>query len=117
MANLIDAPILLFAASFTLFLACAGLSARAFHHHPRRSTETRDDLKTVLAASLTLLGLIIGFTFSMAVSRYDLRKSYEASESNTIGTEYLRASLLPAADAAPVRELLKSYADERISFY
>jgi hypothetical protein len=66
---------------------------------------------------LTLLGLIIGFSFSMAVSRYDQRKNYEAEEANAIGTEYVRAGLLPAADAARVRELLRSYVDQRILFY
>jgi len=44
-------------------------------------------------------GLLIGFTFSMAVSRYDLRKNYEEAEANAIGTEYVRADLLPEADA------------------
>jgi hypothetical protein len=43
---------------------------------------------------LTLLALIIGFSFSMAVSRYDQRKSYEEAEANAIGTEYARADLL-----------------------
>ena len=43
-----------------------------------------------MAASLTLPGLIIGFTFSMAIDRYDQRKNYEEAEANAIGTEYLR---------------------------
>jgi hypothetical protein len=81
------------------------------------SKEARDDFNLVLAASLTLLGLIIGFSFSMASNRYDLRKSYEEAEANAIGTEYLRAGLLPAADAAQVRMLLRRYLDERIDFY
>ena len=55
------------------------------------------DLDVLLTATLTLLGLIIGFTFSMAVSRYDQRKNYEEAEANAIGTEYVRAGLLPAA--------------------
>src|SRR5208282_5602357 len=71
----------------------------------------------VLAASLTLLGLIIGFSFSMAVTRYDQRKNYEEAEANAIGTEYLRADLLPAANAAKVRVLLREYLDQRILFY
>jgi hypothetical protein len=53
----------------------------------------------------------------MAVSRYDQRKNYEEAEANAIGTEYIRADLLPAEDAAKVRELLKSYVDQRIAFY
>jgi hypothetical protein len=39
----------------------------------------------------------------MAVSRYDLRESYEEAEANAIHTEYVRADLLPAADALKVR--------------
>jgi hypothetical protein len=71
----------------------------------------------VQGAALTLLGLLIGFTFSMAISRYDQRKSYEASEANAIGTEYLRVGLLPPADASKLRELLKDYLDQRVKFY
>jgi len=77
----------------------------------------RDDFGIILAATLTLLGLIVGFTFSMALGRYDQRKNYEEEEANAIGTEYLRAGLLPAADAAKVRALLLSYLDQRILFY
>jgi len=74
----------------------------------------RDDFTFILGAALTLLGLIIGFTFSMAVSRYDQRKNYEEQEANAIGTEYLRANLLPAGDAAKVRALLRNYLDQRL---
>ncbi len=77
----------------------------------------REDFDVVRAASLTLLGLIIGFSFAMALSRYDQRKNLEEAEANAIGTEYLRANLLPADDASRVRELLKRYCDERVSYY
>ena len=66
---------------------------------------------------MTLNGLIIGFSFSMAMSRYEERKSYEVLEANAISTEYLRADLLSATDAAKVQSLLKEYVDQRISFY
>ena len=75
------------------------------------------DFGTTLPAILTLLALIIGFSFSMAVSRYDQRKNLEEAEANAIGTEYLRASFLPAADAARVRDLLVRYTDQRLLFY
>jgi hypothetical protein len=77
----------------------------------------RTDFDIIRTASLTLLGLIIGFSFSMAVSRYDQRKNLEEAEANAIGTEYVRANLLPANDASQVRELLKSYCNERILYY
>jgi hypothetical protein len=79
--------------------------------------ETREDLGIVQAATLTLLGLIIGFSFSMAISRYDQRKGYEEAEANAIGTEYVRADLLAAADAEKLRVLLRNYLDQRILFY
>jgi hypothetical protein len=79
--------------------------------------KSREDFKFVLGGTLTLLGLIIGFTFSMAVGRYDQRKNLEEGEANAIGTEFVRADLLPAADAAYVRSLLASYLAERIDSY
>jgi hypothetical protein len=79
--------------------------------------EDRPDFDVLRAATLTLLGLIIGFSFAMAVSRYDQRKNLEEAEANAIGTEYLRADLLPAEDAAHVRGLLRKYIEQRISYY
>ena len=79
--------------------------------------DDRDDFDLVRTAALTLLALIIGFSFSMAVSRYDQRKNYEEAEANAIGTEYVRADLLPTADAMSVRGLLRKYNDQRILFY
>ncbi len=81
------------------------------------SKDEREDLNTVQAAILTLLALIIGFSFSTVVTRYDQRKNYEEADANAIGTEYLRADLLPAEGAANVRELLRRYLDLRIAFY
>ena len=53
----------------------------------------------------------------MAVSRYDLRKNYEEQEANAIGTEFVRAGLLPAADAGKVRALLVGYLHLRVVNY
>ena len=79
--------------------------------------DVNHDFELIMASTLTLLGLIIGFTFSMAINRYDQRKNYEEVEANAIGTEYVRADLLPVSDGARVRILLKDYLDQRILFY
>jgi hypothetical protein len=104
-----------------LSLVVLWLSARigVFFRKRRRNLEEdeREDFGVIVAAALTLLGLIIGFSFSMAVSRYDQRKNYEEAEANAIGTEYVRADLLPAGDAARVHGLLRSYLDQRVLFY
>ncbi|MGV0981689.1 MAG: hypothetical protein ACOYB0_04955 [Polynucleobacter sp.] len=82
-----------------------------------KDTETSTDLGIIQTATLTLLGLIIGFTFSMAIARYDLRQTYEEAEANAIGTEFLRADLLPSKTAETVKGLLNEYLDQRILFY
>jgi len=78
--------------------------------------EERGDYGVLLAAMLTRLGLITGFSFSMAGSRYDQRKNLE--EANAIGTEYARADLLPSRrQRREGRGLLRGYLDQRILFY
>jgi hypothetical protein len=114
---LTDHPLLVFALSFIALWFWAWLGWFFLRRRYSLEQETREDFGFILGASLTLLGLIIGFSFSMATSRYDQRKNYEEGEANAIGTEYLRADLLPASDAAKVRALLKKYLDQRIQFY
>jgi hypothetical protein len=111
-----DHPRIFFLVSlFVLWISAqAGAS---FRRQRALKDEDREDFGVVQAATLTLLGLIIGFSFSMATSRYDLRKTYEEAEANAIGTEYVRAGLVPSANASGVRALLRKYLDLRISFY
>jgi len=112
-----NSPLLVFALVLVvLWLSAQGGDLIRKKLLPFQETE-RDDFTVVLGAMLTLLGLLIGFAFSMAVTRYDQRKNYEEAEANAIGTEYVRADLLPTQDAALVRELLKKYLDQRILFY
>jgi hypothetical protein len=87
------------------------------HRFQSLDDDIRQDINAVSAATLTLLGIIIGFSFSMALSRYDQRKNYEEEESNAIGTEYLRVELLPPAGAAAAQELLRKYLEQRIAWY
>lgn len=116
MAGLIRYPLLVFAVTFVglSVSVCAGKLLSK-----RRTLESgvREDLSIIQTVALTLLGLIVGFTFSMALNRYDQRMGYEQAEANAIGTEYLRADLLPAAAASRVRSLLHQYLDERVLFY
>jgi hypothetical protein len=53
----------------------------------------------------------------MAIDRHDQRKVLEEGEANAIGTEYLRADLLPAKSAEATKDLLRQYVDQRILFY
>ena len=111
-----DHPLLVFVLSF-IALWLSAWSGWSFRKWQSLDTEMREDFGFILTATLTLLGLIIGFSFSMATNRYDQRKNFEEAEANAIGTEYVRADLLPAADADRVRELLGKYLHERVLFY
>jgi hypothetical protein len=82
-----------------------------------KDTETSEDLGVIQTATLTLLALIIGFTFSMAIDRHDNRETLEEAEANAIGTEYLRADLLPSKTSVRTKDLLSQYLDQRILFY
>jgi hypothetical protein len=117
MIRLTDFPLAVFAGSFVLLWLSGWLGASFRNKRHQQHDAAGADAGLVLGATLTLLGLIIGFTFSMALSRYELRKNYEAVEANAIGTEYVRAELLPAVDAQKVRDLLARYTEQRILFY
>src|ERR1700722_751700 len=113
---ILDYPCLILVLSLVMLWLSEWIGASCRKRWPQRE-EDRDDFSLIAASTLTLLGLIIGFSFSMAINRYDQRKNYEEGEANAIGTEYLRADVLSAADATRVRTLLRDYLDQRILFY
>src|SRR5262245_680059 len=111
-----DRPLILAIVCFIVL--CVSARIGSFARKKRSLDEAEiEDLGVITAANLTLLALIIGFAFSMAVTRYDQRKLEEAAEANAIGTEYARAGLLRPPEPMKIRALLKSYLDERILFY
>jgi hypothetical protein len=113
----IDDPFIIFAVSLIAQWLAAYIGDNLRKWTRALKSDERQDFDTVRTATLTLLGLIIGFSFSMAITRYDQRKNYEEAEANAIGTEFVRADLLPADDGANVRALLIKYLDQRILFY
>jgi hypothetical protein len=114
---LLNRPLFLFVVTFLLLWLAAwiGMAIRSRQHELPENV--RADYGTIVGATLTLLGLLIGFTFSMATTRYDLRKSLEEEEANAIGTEYVRVDFLPAGSASQLQALLRQYTDLRIRFY
>lgn len=116
MNDLIRSPFLVLFVS--LFVLGLSVSTGALLRKRRPlEDDPRKDLDIILAATLTLLGLIVGFSFSMAISRYDQRKNCEEAEASAIGTEYVRTDLLRGPDAAKVRALLIDYLAQRVLFY
>lgn len=117
MTDELRSPFIVLPLSFFLMWLSVWIGVFLRKRHVEIAPEVCKDLELIMASTLTLLGLLIGFSFSMAINRYDQRNNYEEAEANAIGTEYVRAGLLPATDAAKVRTLLRDYLDQRILFY
>lgn len=70
----------------------------------------------VLSGLLGLLALLIGFTFSLSLNRYDVRRAIVVEEANTIGTAEMRVRLLASPDDARLARMLQDYARTRLSY-
>jgi hypothetical protein len=107
--------------TFAVTLAILWLAVEAGAWLARRAGPTRKFdrgyLGKVTGASITILALIIGFSFSAAMERYNQRKNCEEEEATAISSEYSLAGLLPQADAAQLRPLLVRYIELRIAFF
>lgn len=69
------------------------------------------------AAVFALLGLMIAFTFSGALTRFDVRRAQAVDESNAVGTAWLRIDLVPAQAQPALRDAFRRYVDSRIDTY
>jgi len=102
-------------AMFTL-LAIAGETGFRFGSRKRDSQESyRSLISGTSAAMLGLLALLLGFTLSMGVSRWDERRDVIVNEANAIGTLWLRAGLLEEPLRSDLRNALRDYAGIRIA--
>jgi hypothetical protein len=110
-------PIFLFAVALVAQWLAACLGDVLKRRGAAIDVSERDDLHDILAATMSLLALIIGFTFAMAISRYNERNDLEDAEAAALTAEYARADLLPTSAAAKVRDLLARYAEQRVLFY
>jgi hypothetical protein len=82
--------------------------------HERIADEKELPVGAMVASILGLLALVLGFTFSLAASRFDARRMAVLEESNAIGTTYLRARLLPEPQRTELARLLREYVDVRV---
>jgi hypothetical protein len=103
--------------SIVILLGCDEVGYRVgLRFHAREKSITLPLISALRASTLGLLSLLIGFTFSMALTRFEARKALVLEEANAIGTTSLRARLLPEPYATEARRLLRTYVDVRLSF-
>lgn len=82
---------------------------------PANNDLTRAQIISLQAAVLGLLALLMGFSFSMAASRFEYRKQMVVAESNAIGTAYLRAQFLPLSLDPEINRMFQRYVEIRLN--
>ena len=98
-------------------LAAATIGYRGHIWLRRRMGETESESHDhLLSAVLGLLALLLGFTFSLALNRYETRRDLVMQEANAIGTTWLRAQLLESPNKTAMSGLLRSYLDARLAW-
>ena len=80
----------------------------------RAKPEGIGSVPTLEGSILALLALMIGFTFALALSRFEARRDGVLNEANAIGTTALRARLLPAPHNQECLKLLREYVQVRL---
>jgi len=80
----------------------------------RASVQGARNVSTLESAVLGLLALMIGFTFAMALSRFDARRNAVLNEANSIETAALRARLLPEPHRTQALQALREYTTIRL---
>jgi hypothetical protein len=101
----------IFVVSVVLIVAAGELG----HWLGRRTTgHGGENVATLKAAILGLLALMIGFTFAMAQTRFELRRDSVLNEASSIGTTALRARLLPPPHNTESLALLRDYVNVRL---
>ncbi len=87
-----------------------GLKAKVEMTQPMKA-----QISTIQTAILTIFTFLLGFTFAMALARFDNRKQMVVKESNAIGTAVLRSKLLPENQRVKMNELFKKYVNVEFS--
>ncbi|MCL2660287.1 MAG: hypothetical protein FWD64_07200 [Acidobacteriaceae bacterium] len=117
MERLADYEFVIAGIALIAFLAAENLGARIGTRLRPLKDEERRHVAQITGTGLTILALLLGFSFSAAMKRYDVRKACEEEEASAISSEYALADMLPEADAAQVRGLLRQYVRLRILYY
>jgi hypothetical protein len=86
-------------------------------HGLRLRRQTAPQSSAIEGAVFGLFGLLLAFTFSGAVARYDAHRELVIEERNNMEVAYLRLDLLAPQDQPPLRQLFRDYVDSRLHLY
>lgn len=83
-------------------------------HQAATTEQIQPQTSAIQGSVLGLLALLLGFSFSMSLQRFDARSAATLDEANAIGTVQARVSLLPQTEQAATTALVDQYAQLRI---
>jgi hypothetical protein len=98
-------------------LGAAGAGTLLRRYYFRRWEEAPgDDSREghIVSAMLGLLALLLAFTFSLTIDRFETRRERVVDEANAIGAAYRYTQLIPEPNRERISELLLAYVDNRI---
>jgi hypothetical protein len=81
------------------------------------ASEGAAPIASITGSTLGLLAFLLAFTFGLAASKFDSRRTLLLEEVNAIGTCYLRAGMTPEPQKAEIRKLLREYVQIRADIY
>lgn len=79
-----------------------------------KDEEAKVQANAVQGSLLGLLALLLGFTFSLSLGRYDQRATEVVNEANAIGTAWLRTDFVSEPNRGPAKSLLQAYTTARV---
>ncbi|OYU77811.1 MAG: hypothetical protein CFE32_04270 [Alphaproteobacteria bacterium PA3] len=89
---------------------------RLLQRRAKQASDRGEGIDYLLSSVFALLGLLIAFTFGMALDRYESRRDLVVQEANAIGTAHIRTAFAAEPLRTQLREQLEAYAANRLAY-
>ncbi|TXG78421.1 MAG: DUF4239 domain-containing protein [Rhodocyclaceae bacterium] len=110
----LNSVLIVAALSIFMVLAIEGGYRVGARREGKADESFKSHVDSIAGALLGLLALLLGFTLSLSLQRYDSRSEAVVDEANAIGTTWLRSQMLPATDRGEMQAMLREYVDLRV---
>jgi len=102
---------------FFLIILFSWLGYRYKKNRLRKYPEMKLETGRIQGAGLSILSLLMGFTFSVAMAKFETQRRVITQEAANIKTAILRCDMYPDSLRSLLRADLKEYVEARIAYY